>query len=87
MYDMTDDWQALEIQGPETVAYYLRKAIHHIDENFAEGYAMNHPELVIAFMQICQRDFAIAAETVRHHAEMELRERELEVYPCKSAQP
>jgi hypothetical protein len=79
MYDMTDDWQALEIQATETAAYFLRRAIYHIDENFAEGYAMNHPELVIAFMNICERDFANAGKSVRHHAEMEMRERELDL--------
>lgn len=78
MYEMTSNWDNLVIQAADTVGYYLRKAIHHIDENFADGYAMNHPELVIAFMDICARDFATAAESVRHRAEMELQERELD---------
>ena len=78
MYEMTSNWDNLVIQAADTAGYYLRKAIHHIDENFADGYAMNHPELVIAFMDICVRDFAIAAESVRHRAEMELQERELD---------
>lgn len=79
MYDITNDWQALELQTQETAAYYLHKAIHHIDDSFDEGYAMKHPELVIAFMDICQRDFANAAKSVRHRAELYLRERELEL--------
>lgn len=79
MYDMSSDWDALETQATETAAYYLRMAIWHIDENFADGYAMNHPDLVIAFMHICQRGFATSAKNVRHRAEMELREREVDV--------
>ena len=78
MYDITDDFEALLRQAPDTADYYLEKAIARIDYHLGEGYAEKHPELIIAFMNICERDFATASKTVRARGKLEMRERELE---------
>jgi hypothetical protein len=52
----------------------MASAVHSIDATFGKGYAAKHPELVIAYMDICERDFANAAQTVREKAKLEMRE-------------
>lgn len=73
MYDITYDFEALLRQAPDAASYYLEKAIQEIDYHLGEGYAAKHPELIIAFMNVCERDFATASKTVREHAKLELR--------------
>ena len=41
------------LSAVSTTGFYLREAIRLIDEEFGEGYAKAHPELVGAFMQTC----------------------------------
>ena len=47
----------LMVQAPDTVNFYLRLAIEHIEDNFGEGYAKEHPELLAGFIQACAADF------------------------------
>jgi hypothetical protein len=48
---------ALMEQAPATVNEYLREATAAVDEQFGEGYAKAHPELVGAFIQAAAGDF------------------------------
>ncbi len=48
-------------QAPRTAELYLTEAVQAIDVQFGGGFAKGHPELVVAFMQICERDFAAAS--------------------------
>lgn len=45
-------------QASMTAATYFRKAVETIDDQFGEGYAKAHPELVGAFMRTCTADFS-----------------------------
>jgi len=62
---ITASAETLVQQAPATVAGYLNAARRHIDEQFGDGYAAKHPELVAAFVQACAQDFdtAISAAT------------------------
>lgn len=55
-YPITDFGDLLR-QAPLTADQYMRHAAHLIDEQFGEGYAKKHPELVAAFMRVCAADF------------------------------
>ena len=47
-------------QASVTASKYMRQAIASIDEQFGNGYAKAHPELVAAFVQAASRDFLAA---------------------------
>ena len=47
-------------QAPITAAHYMKHGQREIDALFGDGYAAKHPELLIAFMDICERDFSFA---------------------------
>lgn len=44
-------------QAASAAAIYMQAAVHGIDEQFGNGYAKQHPELVAAFMQVAADDF------------------------------
>lgn len=44
-------------QAPLTIGDYLDEAVHQIDRQFGEGYAMKNPALVAAFLNCCATDF------------------------------
>lgn len=44
-------------QASMTVNTYLIEGIKSIDEQFGEGYAEKHPELLCAFIKACAIDF------------------------------
>ena len=70
MYEHSEDWEHLMQQAMETAESYLCQARIAIDNEFGPNYAKTHPELVIAFMEACARDYETAAETVRRRAEV-----------------
>ena len=43
-----------------TAGDYMRTAVVQIEDQFGEGYAKEHPDLVAAFMNVCARDFQTA---------------------------
>ena len=47
-------------QASVTASKYMRQAVASIDEQFGDGYAKAHPELVAAFVQAASRDFLAA---------------------------
>lgn len=47
-------------QASMTASDYMRQAISDIDEEFGEGYAKKHPELVSGMVQAAATDFATA---------------------------
>ena len=53
---ITASYDTLLKQAPMTADEYLRAAVLSIDEQFEEGYAQKHPELIAAFMQVCASD-------------------------------
>lgn len=52
------DPNTLLVQASETAEAYLRAGTKAIDDQFGDGYAKEHPELVAAFMQVAAKDFA-----------------------------
>ena len=52
----------LMVEAPDTVNFYLRRAIEHIEDSFGEGYAKEHPELLAGFIQACATEFHTAIE-------------------------
>lgn len=44
-------------QASVTASNYMRQAVASIDEQFGDGYAKAHPELVAAVVQAASRDF------------------------------
>jgi len=58
---ITAGWHTLLRQAPMTADTYMGAAVKYIDEQFGDGYAAKHPELVGAFMQTCASDFNTAA--------------------------
>ena len=62
---------ALEGLASMAAADYFGRARREIDEEFGEGYAKEHPELVAAFMQVAAMDFATAMLTkaIMYHGE------------------
>lgn len=51
-------------QAPINTKFYMERGVVAIDTLFKKGYAAEHPELLIAFMDICERDFKLAMETI-----------------------
>jgi hemoglobin-like flavoprotein len=49
-------------EAPDTVNFYLRRAIKHIEDNFGEGYAKEHPELLAGFIQACATELHTAIQ-------------------------
>ena len=62
-------------QATMTADTYFQKAIRHIDNQFGDGYAEKHSELIGAFMSTAASDFHTAiiaqhiAETIREASE------------------
>ena len=52
----------LMAEAPDTVNFYLRRAIEHIEDSFGEGYAKEHPELLAGFIQACAIELHTAIE-------------------------
>lgn len=52
----------LMVEAPDTVNFYLRRAIEHIEDSFGEGYAKEHPELLAGFLQACATELHTAIE-------------------------
>ena len=44
-------------QARDTAETYFNQALRIIDEKFGEGYAKEHPELIVGFMNTAARDF------------------------------
>ena len=49
-------------QAPDTIDFYLRKGIDHIDNHLGEGYAKEHPELLAGFIQACATELHTAIQ-------------------------
>jgi hypothetical protein len=49
----------------------IYSAKREIDKIFGNGYAAKHPELVIAFMDACVRDYDTASRLVETRAKLE----------------
>jgi hypothetical protein len=54
---MPDDGQ-LHRDSKTATGNYLRAAVREIDEEFEEGYAKLHPELIAAVMQVAVAEYA-----------------------------
>ena len=50
------------IEAPDTVGFYLRRGIKHIDNSLGEGYAEEHPELLAGFIQACATELHTGIE-------------------------
>jgi hypothetical protein len=61
------DFDGLMRDAMSTAEGYLARAKRAIDEEFGEGFAAEHPELVVGFMQTAAIDFhgAVVAQQVR----------------------
>lgn len=55
---VTADYTTLLHQASDTAETYFATAVSKINRTFGEGYAEGNPSLVIAFMQIAERDYA-----------------------------
>jgi hypothetical protein len=68
---ITGDATTLMRQAPMTAQGYLMEAVECIDNEFGQGYAKNHPDLVAAFMHVSGQDFtmAILAKAIGEAAE------------------
>ena len=47
----------LFFQTHKNASLWMREAVDAIDEQFYDGYAENHPELVGAYMNACSSDW------------------------------
>lgn len=61
MNKITADFSGLLKQASYTTDTYLANAIESIKKEFGEGYAEDHPELIIAYMDTCSRDFTTSS--------------------------
>jgi len=63
---ITADFTTLMDQAPTTINCYMMDAHENIDNEFGEGYAEKHPELVGTYIQACSMDFvgAVLAKTL-----------------------
>ena len=50
------------VEAPDTVNFYLRCAIEHIEDSFGEGYAKEHPELLAGVIQACATELHTGIE-------------------------
>jgi hypothetical protein len=57
---MADNQELLE-QAPMTAEVYLRAAVRCIDNLLGAGYAKEHPELIVGFMQTAAAELGSAA--------------------------
>lgn len=71
MSRITCDTTTLMRQAHITSSTYLSMAKSDIDSEFGHGYAMKHPELVVAFMNTAAMDFhsAMVRESAQDIAE------------------
>lgn len=53
----TISFEELMRQAGMTTADYMKDAVRYIDQQFGEGYAAEHPELIAAFISSCATDF------------------------------
>ncbi len=60
-YQITAPWETLMKQAGYTADSYLIAAIDSIDGHLGKGFAEEHPELVIGFMQVAAMDFLTAS--------------------------
>lgn len=51
--------ETLMRQAAHTAEYYLDRAVEALDQKFGKGYARANPQLVTAFLQICDHDFEL----------------------------
>ena len=58
---ITASYDTLFKQAPMTAHSYLINAINDLDEQFGKGYAQAHPELVAAYMNVCNHEFGNSA--------------------------
>ena len=55
-------WDTLLKQASDTAQAYMIRAKYDINEQFGEGYAKDHPELVAAYMKVAAMDFQTMAK-------------------------
>jgi len=58
---VTASFNTLFTQAKDSAESYLRNARAKVDEEFGEGYAAKHPELVAAYMQVAAADFSTSS--------------------------
>ncbi len=56
-HEITADWVTLLSQAVGTADGYLADAVARIDNQFGDGFAAAHPELIVGFMQAAAIDF------------------------------
>lgn len=56
--EITASWDDLQRQAGHSAGYWMAEAVKSIDIVFGEGYAENHPDLIVALVCASQRDFA-----------------------------
>lgn len=61
MHKITASPETLLTQSHMTAKEYLHNAIEAIDDHFGRGYAKANPTLVIAMMNVAEKDFVSAS--------------------------
>ena len=56
MNRMDASWENLDSDTKIKAAGYFHRAVNEIDEQFGDGYAAKHSDLIAAFMQVCAAD-------------------------------
>jgi hypothetical protein len=65
---VTAGFDTLVRQASMTASEYMRNAVTNINDQFGDGYAQKHPELVAAFMNAASVDMAgaVIGKTLGH---------------------
>ena len=67
MAEITASYADLFEQAKDVTAMYMHNANREIDDLFGKGYAAEHPEILISYMQIASRDFHVSASHKLSH--------------------
>lgn len=57
---VTDDFDLLEKHSIRSAGHYFCEVVKIIDEQFEEGFAKNHPELIVALAGVAATEFQSA---------------------------
>lgn len=57
-------YETLMEQSTSTAAYYLTAAVRYVDGVLGHGASLRKPELVIAFMEACAKDYRCAVDLI-----------------------
>ena len=59
---ITATYDELFEQAKQTTSFYLRAGKREIDDLFGTGYAEQHPELLMTFMQVAHGEFKTSSQ-------------------------